>query len=97
METVRLDAAYEWIPWPGPEKPVPIAPFGDGCNDPVPFSLDGMLALVIPSGPEPSPSLSLGMGLGQSKKKRCSYAQIIQRAQVGEQEAVLVLRVISLR
>ena len=39
-QSERLDASYEWLPAP-PGRSQPMAGFGDGCSDPLPYDLAG--------------------------------------------------------
>ena len=39
-QSERLDASYDWLPAP-PEHSQPLAGFGDGCSDPLPYDLAG--------------------------------------------------------
>lgn len=43
----RLDVAYEWLPWPPPTGDLPLVDFGDGCNDPTPFSAKDSVILIV--------------------------------------------------
>ena len=39
-QSERLDASYDWLPAP-PAHPQPLAGFGDGCSNPLPYDLAG--------------------------------------------------------
>lgn len=46
LESERLDASADWLPWPAPSRALPLQFVGDGCRDPVPFNLSGSVLMV---------------------------------------------------
>ena len=54
LEASRLDAAYEWVPWPLPRSATPLEYAGRGCDWPPSPELNGSVALVrLDSFPAP--------------------------------------------
>ncbi|KAK9805085.1 hypothetical protein WJX73_003188 [Symbiochloris irregularis] len=46
LESERIDASPDWLPWPLPTHPLPLQSIGDGCRDRIPYNLTGVAALV---------------------------------------------------
>ena len=46
VESERLDASVDWLPWPLPVRYTRLQALGDGCHDPTPWNLSGCAVLV---------------------------------------------------